>query len=1270
MYKIYYLILAMVLLLVGGYANAESDNYYKALTAIKKRQNAQAENELLKFVRATSSQPEDLFKARILLSLLQIKEAGLSADVEGLLSASLCYGLTGEEAGELLLACNGKPAGEPPTFTAFEQEVLSAGLMAFGSKVWRNGNGPGGVAAIAMAAKKGLLAQSLREQGDDQTSLPSLPASMQNSYKVEQAHQQLEKELAARMLSGQLPGQNKEVIDVESPAMKQLIAGRAVEAIQSGHCEMAKNLQLLKERLSPEQLKQLGQALPSSAECDNSKGGKSIDLGRAAANEKEIFYRVAERGMCPWEKVDAERSFADIMTQHHQALAEGVELLRGNYSEDYDLVQPPMLLALEKYLDAAEQLKYHDSDSVTDKVTSNLLHEESEFVRELSSCNQRLDLTRRFQSALLVEMSLRNRNVEYVNLAASLMLRIYKLNAKPGSNTTMLALYMHGVIADAYLSVGQLELAQAQLENAFKLFENENASRSPAAHLVAPLLLSNLRIYAQLGVELKRDNRAAVQLVLEKVQQQFSVSSGRSLELMAMRPSEVQAEQDRAFVDSANDGIGDALGQASQLLENMNLGGAGSEMAQRLGAFKDLQIDPEQIKRMQAIMEGRTVDSTGPLGNNNVGANGDLDKIAHAMKEQMGQRQLSADIGGTAIEIWRSKINNQRALELLVSNLMLDVGDYALAKKWIFNIGEEAIEQAIFKSDTKSLEAYTRARFYGSQGEHQKASRYYRTAILNQYFYPRSAESMMMPVFKTPTMLLEEAADFELARGNREQAFDYIELARLATFDSPVLYGTLTDSELSQYGSYIKTQYEILQKQAYSRAKAQNQVTFYNEVMADAKQDMLASSRKTLSPLFPLYIGMSKLVDWLDDDAVHEWAGHLEAYNAIWEKRHIDQSRQAYMAKLAENLKDLGAGGGDDKHTASGVPKSLTADWIGRVFEQGIDSGDYKPLSVLKKQLGEDTSLVTAWATRKNVYSFSVSRDSIQFLDLPSGTVFELADTFATFGDLTAGEQLFKLLLAPHKKNFKEHLVFIVNGPLQNVAFAAMRDGDIYLGDQHLIRYAPSIAGLLSSGQPAQLSESKILVLDASNVPNRDKLVKVREEVEQLNKNFNVKVIAGEKVNKNTVIEMLPQFSFVHFSGHSDLDPSYPDLSSMALYNDSLYIKELKQLKLSGMNMVVLSSCGSAENASVIISNEFSALNAAFIQAGVKSVVATLHVVDDSMAQWFMHYFYDALRQGESKDRAVQIAQQKLRSKHSQNPLDWAAFILSGSADAVMPKKS
>ena len=48
-----------------------------------------------------------------------------------------------------------------------------------------------------------------------------------------------------------------------------------------------------------------------------------------------------------------------------------------------------------------------------------------------------------------------------------------------------------------------------------------------------------------------------------------------------------------------------------------------------------------------------------------------------------------------------------------------------------------------------------------------------------------------------------------------------------------------------------------------------------------------------------------------------------------------------------------------------------------------------------------------------------------------------------------------------------------------------------------------------------------------------------------------------------------------------------------------------------------------------------------------------------------MGYFYDALKSGVDKSEAVQIARQTIREKHSADPRDWAAFVLSGDDSPV-----
>ncbi len=79
-------------------------------------------------------------------------------------------------------------------------------------------------------------------------------------------------------------------------------------------------------------------------------------------------------------------------------------------------------------------------------------------------------------------------------------------------------------------------------------------------------------------------------------------------------------------------------------------------------------------------------------------------------------------------------------------------------------------------------------------------------------------------------------------------------------------------------------------------------------------------------------------------------------------------------------------------------------------------------------------------------------------------------------------------------------------------------------------------------------------------------------------------------------------------------------------------------------------------------------LSRGFIHAGCPSVVMSLWSVDDRSTSDVMYYFYQQLKAGEPKDRALQQAKKlflQQAKKAEQHPFYWAPFIQCGQTKAL-----
>jgi CHAT domain-containing protein len=107
-----------------------------------------------------------------------------------------------------------------------------------------------------------------------------------------------------------------------------------------------------------------------------------------------------------------------------------------------------------------------------------------------------------------------------------------------------------------------------------------------------------------------------------------------------------------------------------------------------------------------------------------------------------------------------------------------------------------------------------------------------------------------------------------------------------------------------------------------------------------------------------------------------------------------------------------------------------------------------------------------------------------------------------------------------------------------------------------------------------------------------------------------------------------------------------------------LTAEDVSGMDLRGTELVVLSACNSGLGEARVGQGVFG-LRRAFEIAGAHTMITSLWKADDAVTCELMTAFYDALKNGRTKMRALRSAQQKVRRKYS-HPYYWGAFILVG----------
>jgi CHAT domain-containing protein len=150
----------------------------------------------------------------------------------------------------------------------------------------------------------------------------------------------------------------------------------------------------------------------------------------------------------------------------------------------------------------------------------------------------------------------------------------------------------------------------------------------------------------------------------------------------------------------------------------------------------------------------------------------------------------------------------------------------------------------------------------------------------------------------------------------------------------------------------------------------------------------------------------------------------------------------------------------------------------------------------------------------------------------------------------------------------------------------------------------------------------------------------------------------------------------LHLATHAVADLANPERSRILFSPanaqdtaDYLFLKEVHELDLSGVDLATLSACDT-ERGKLIRGEGAQGFGRALLSAGARAAVTTLWRVADAPARDFMKQFYYELDRGEPKAQALRLA--KLRFLRSgtelSQPRFWAAFVLAGDGLTPIPR--
>ncbi|MGB7247989.1 MAG: CHAT domain-containing protein [Phormidesmis sp.] len=267
-------------------------------------------------------------------------------------------------------------------------------------------------------------------------------------------------------------------------------------------------------------------------------------------------------------------------------------------------------------------------------------------------------------------------------------------------------------------------------------------------------------------------------------------------------------------------------------------------------------------------------------------------------------------------------------------------------------------------------------------------------------------------------------------------------------------------------------------------------------------------------------------------------------------------------------------------------------------------------------------------------------------------------------------EQVYQWLIAPARtaidRSGIDTLVFVLDGPLQNIPMATLYDGDRFLIEDYSVALTPG----LNLMDPQSWSPTGLSVLAAGLTESRLGLAPlpyVATEIEKITEHVSrTATLINQQFTHQTLPDKLKStpYPVVHIATHGQFGAT-PEETYLLAWDELIKVKEISQMLQANLGdreaieLLVLSACETASG------NQQAALGLSgiAIKAGARSTIGTLWAINDEATSIFVGYLYQQLmRPNTTRADALRQAQIKLlEDPQYRHPIYWAPYVLLGS---------
>lgn len=363
-------------------------------------------------------------------------------------------------------------------------------------------------------------------------------------------------------------------------------------------------------------------------------------------------------------------------------------------------------------------------------------------------------------------------------------------------------------------------------------------------------------------------------------------------------------------------------------------------------------------------------------------------------------------------------------------------------------------------------------------------------------------------------------------------------------------------------------------------------------------------------------------------------------------------------------------------------------------------------ISTLQEKLNDSTTLIEFFKNKNAVYTFIVSKKSfhvkrleIDDLDLKIEAL-NIAIVDKNNAEFTQhASHLYTQLLAPIKQYFiGNELIIIPDESLWHLKFDLLltegaKDNQklAYLLYDYAISYANSASLLFEETTQNRVDDFTNECI-AFSYTNKDSIQKgsntvslatlrnsqidlpgTRKEIMEISNILEGTYFYGNDANEMNFKKYADKSKIIHLALHGDIDNNNPD--NLIIYfsggsqndDDKLFSHELYSLHIPA-SLVVLSACNTG-NGHVNKAEGIQSLGNAFQYAGATSLLLSSWEISDKTTPEIMRYFYQHIKDGMPKHKALQKAKINFLQKadtFNAAPFYWGSFYLLGNTEPIL----